>query len=554
MSRSIGGSVDVRKYLFGPAALRFSSLSVRGKVFASIAVLVVVGALTALMAGGLFWAQWSVYADHELISYRIGSKPLSLWSLPDVLLATEAGYPGQLSRYRPVTYLFFGLESLFFGTNPGHLNGARVVAMGLFFVSMAFVLFRFFSIAVALSVTALCMTFGFWKHVWIGFGVNEQYIALLAIPFLSSFFSILVSPMERTAREAWLWAICCISGVLLVGIKENMAIVGPAIVVLFAISYRRRPAIDFRLGFVLSSLTLMSMIVAAILVGVIRQGKDFYGTSISVSERALHVWSALWHYPFPLLALLLLLSAGLLAWGMRSGSKQVSIYRNVLIFQVLLTFLAVTHVYFYDGWPANSRYEFPGQLFVFAAVLGFFVSLCHLAAEFRLPVGAIEIAMVLLCLAGILFVGYRDFRAATDVYVERSREFTAALDAIVASARANLSQPIVVESGSPYDIEPVFTLNRFLLFNKVTNPIYLRTHDLERAEYPRTPFFDGLKDTLLAISRTGQVDVSKGTGLLPGYFLARFEPIGRFSSQPCLAVRLAKSADGDCKLVAIVRY
>jgi hypothetical protein len=268
----------------------------------------------------------------------------------------------------------------------------------------------------------------------------------------------------------------------------------------------------------------------------------------------LHLLAALWHYPFPLFAALLAISALLLWWRARSESSRVSIYRDVLIFQAIMTLLALGHVYFYDGWPTNSRYEFPGQLFVIAAVLGLVFSLSYLAAELRCPAGAVEATMIVLCLGGIFVIGYRDFRNTADVYVKGSREFTAALDAIIVSARMNPSQPIVVESGSPYDLEPVFSINRFLVSFKIANPLYLRTHDYDKADYPRTVFFEGLKDTLRAISTTGRVDVSTGTGLLPSIFLARFEPIERLSSQPCLGVRLGKSVGGDCKVVATIRY
>src|SRR5579863_236061 len=69
-------------------------------------------AISLYMSLGLARAQWSIFADHELRSYLAAYPHLSLTDFPSLLLQTEVGYPGQLTRFRPINYLFYASEAL----------------------------------------------------------------------------------------------------------------------------------------------------------------------------------------------------------------------------------------------------------------------------------------------------------------------------------------------------------------------------------------------------------------------------------------------------------
>ena len=115
--------------------------------------------------------------------------------------------------------------------------------------------------------------------------------------------------------------------------------------------------------------------------------------------------------------------------------------------------------------------------------------------------------------------------------------------------------PIVVESATPYDLEPAFSINRYLLSLDVRNPIYLRLHELRRATFPDYPFFHGLIRTLENLSAQGEVSSADSAGTVTSPFLAKFSKIDQFKAdQPCLSIQLAKAPVYGCTLIGTIKY
>ena len=101
--------------------------------------------------------------------------------------------------------------------------------------------------------------------------------------------------------------------------------------------------------------------------------------------------------------------------------------------------------------------------------------------------------------AGIVLLrGFGDFRNDVATYVQSSRNFTTAILTAATRAKSEPNAQIVVEAISPYDLEPIFAVNRFLVSLGVTNPMFLRPHELTSAAYPKNAFFQGLIDTIEA--------------------------------------------------------
>ena len=130
----------------------------------------------------------------------------------------------------------------------------------------------------------------------------------------------------------------------------------------------------------------------------------------------------------------------------------------------------------------------------------------------------------MLAAAATLCRGYGDFRNDVATYVASSRNFTAAILTAAAKAKSQPDAQIVVEARSPYDLEPIFAINRFLVSLGVTNPLFVRPHQLTSAVYPKNAFFDGLIDTIRAISERGTITKDTGVGTLPGPFFVNYRP------------------------------
>ena len=414
--------------------------------FAGYALCVVTALTVSLyMSIGLSHAQWSVYADHELRSYLVAYPHLSLTDLPSLLSKTEVGYPGELTRFRPINYLFYASEALAWGNSYFLLNVARVAGLCVFSTFLLIGLYRFFPALVACALGALCLTSIYWKSVWIGFGPNEQYLALLGIPFTWAYVRLYWHALPGNAGMPVTWAVCLISAVLLVGTKEPMVVLAPALVVLLALSIYHDRHYDYRLVGCGIAIALMSLIVGAILSGLAHQGgADFYGNSVAPTERLAKLLDGARHYPFPRLLLLGVVTVGLRALAKKTlpGADAPRTIDVATQFQFWLLVLSFSQLVFYDGWPAGNRYEFPGELFVF---ISFLIPLYiggqiirSRRPELWMPFQA---GVFVLLVGATLWRGYGGFRNDVAVYVARSQGFTAAILTAAAQAKSNPAIP-----------------------------------------------------------------------------------------------------------------
>ena len=123
--------------------------SLSGRFGGYVLIIATAIAVSLYMSIGLIRAQWSIFADHELRSYLVAYPHLSLADFPSLLLQTEVGYPGQLTRFRPINYLFYASEALAWGNNYFLLNAARIAGLCTFSTFLFLALHRFFPALVA---------------------------------------------------------------------------------------------------------------------------------------------------------------------------------------------------------------------------------------------------------------------------------------------------------------------------------------------------------------------------------------------------------------------
>jgi hypothetical protein len=511
------------------------------------------------MSAGLSQAQWSVYGDHELRAYLIAYPHLSIGDIPSLLSKTVAGYPGKLTRYNPINYVFYASEALAWGNNYFFLNTARIAGFCIFSVFLFLGLCRFFPALVACALGALCLIGTYWKFVWIGFSTNEQYIALLGIPFTWTYVRLYWHARRGNSDMPISWVTCLAFAALLAGTKEPMLITAPAVVVLLGVSLYHEARFDYRVLASGIALALMFVIAVTIGVGLFAHGSvDFYGNSLAPTERLLKILAGLRHYPFPLLIALAIVSFGLSRAAKKIPEMEDTLRTiNVAVqFQFWLLLVSLSLMLFYDGWPAGNRYMFPGELIVFVSFLiplfifGQIVKASR--PKFWIPY---QVAIFVLAVSMVAWRGYRDFRSEAAAYVARSQTFTASIFKVAAQAKSMPNAQIVVEAISPYDLEPIFSVNRFLVSLGVTNPMFVRTHELSAGVYPKTSFFQGLIDTIKAVSEQGSITYDTGVGVLPSPFLINYKPFSNFSpSSPCLSVRLKEAPYDGCAPISTITY
>jgi hypothetical protein len=516
--------------------------------------------------GGLVDARWSVYGDHELRSYYVytGHSTPGFTNIPDLLMQTEIGYPGKTTRYRPTNYLMYIAEGILWGNHPQWMHIARIASLAFFLCMLALGFLRWFPPLLSAGLCAAVLTASYWKHVMIGFSANEQYILLIAPFFVWSYVRIypsVTSPSPQRYYEFSLWLLCCISAMLLAGVKENMLVVLFPLLWLSWLTWRANRRFNYRLILLGASCAFIIFIAAAVVIGVHNLGTDFYGNSVEFGSR-LHKLALLLK-SLPILAMLLSLVAFTTAalWGSQPSFRWVPklsspTTRQLALFQAILLLLSFAHGFFYGSWPVNSRYAFPGDFFVFLTAVLWLYAAQKIMKVWR-PQWENRAAngFGLLLLVGSLLTGYADLRKAVNSFTTASNQFSSTLDQIMMVAKSHPSIPIVVESATPYDLEPVFSINRFLLSYGVTNPLYLRVHSLRLASFPDNAFFHGMIRTLEHLSETGEISTQDSTGTLPGPFLAQFRPISELKGeQPCFSIELSVAPSEKCRSIGKIMY
>lgn len=524
---------------------------------------VFISVIVVLICLGPMWqAKWSVYADHEIQVYLGPTGHPSVLDIPSLILQTEVGHPGQVTRYRPTTYFMYILESVIWGNNPTAWHIGRIVVAAIALSVLALALLHFFEPLMTALLCIALFSAPYWAFVWVGIGPNEQYIILFLLPFCFSYSKIYGQTgnfVSHNWGEIMHWIIICISAIFILGTKENMFVIVPAVIWLYYKSFKEKPKIDYRLFLVFAVVACAGALFSIIAVGVASAKSDFYGNPITIGSRISSFGSTYFHSPLLVVTIVLIVMIGARYTLNRNGAATnggVSLINSSIAIQAVLLIAMVSHAVFYSSWPEGSRYSFPGDFLVFisltqtAYVVLTVVSLYK--NDWRRP-AELALSAVLLCL--IALSGFSQIRASVDALVESSRRYTAQIETIVARARSEPSVPIIVESATPYDLEPVFSVDRFLKMRGVVSPLYLRLHDLKSASFPQDPFFLSLIDTLQELSKAGVMSPQHSAGTLPSPFLAKFDPIDQFhSGDRCFAITLAKAPTSGCEVLANVTY
>jgi hypothetical protein len=126
-------------------------------------------------------------------------------------------------------------------------------------------------------------------------------------------------------------------------------------------------------------------------------------------------------------------------------------------------------------------------------------------------------------LAAAAAAGFGPLRYYSRNNVWRTREYSGAVDRIVEACRREPGRPVLFESHSVYDLEPVHATARFLRGSGVHNVLYLRL--IRDGEQARDEMWRQAQGELEDVSRTGGAYFQPLAGLGgPDAFVVEFSP------------------------------
>jgi hypothetical protein len=226
------------------------------------------------------------------------------------------------------------------------------------------------------------------------------------------------------------------------------------------------------------------------------------------NARISHVFNSLrsTRRPASLLALVALTAAPaamLLLPGL-SMERRKSVLRAQLWLAILCA-IYLSQMAFYNGlWPDGTRYDFPGLLYIPAALLIVLQQGIELVPEAAREQarGVARFALGLSLLVAVAVKGYQPIIQFVDSNVKSTNLFVAGVEQMASRLRSHPDRALVIESGNIADYELIYSYEQFLRAYGAKNSIFLRIHgySVETSRYDQEAKLTG---DLVQLSATG---------------------------------------------------
>ncbi len=445
------------------------------------------GLLSLAMVLSIYWpnitAKWGVIDDHEIMNNLGSDGKMSLQDIPERWVQSEAALPGKVPRYRPVYQTLRLFETAAWDNNPTGWYVTRLLFMTSFLAVIWWLSTPLLGWVGGGVVTLYIFSYDFWKDVLARLGPSEAYLVFGLALGLWCFAIIWRALPKRPVKWTW-WLGLAVGAVITVGSKENMVLMVVPLAVLFVrtMFYRRLtlPAIT---SFV-AQVAMVALVTWAVMVATLTTGQDVYAQSTSAQSRTqILILSFKTHQSKQLMVTIgLLVGLTSLTWLTRNPDTQKLLPTQLRagIYLMGLWALFITQFVFYNGhWPDHNRYDFPGLLYepmYYLVLLWLVVSLLR---QLKLPTavtGGIKWGFLLGLGCLVIMRGFVSTKVAVAENATRTRAFTAYIEKIAAELRSHPQVPVVVESASVWDYEPIYSYRVFLTAQEISNPFYLRLH------------------------------------------------------------------------------
>ncbi len=431
--------------------------------------------------GGSLWAKWSMTDDHEIVSFLGPAGKMSFGQIFAILPQTEVGAWGATGRFRPTYYFLRLLECVLWGAHPLYWHAARILLLALG-LSLFWLLMRP-SLGWLASglLCAYALTFPYWVDVIGRLGPGETYAAAGLPLYLWGTAHALQEPQPGAKRQFLIGAAMLAGGVICIGSKENFVLLIFPTIYVACRSLKRKQPILFAAS--LGAALFASFVGGVVLLAITRSGRDVYSNPVSPLVRLETILGVLQNDPQNLAALGIF--AGLIAllcliYLKRDPTGKTARWvRHAQFWLILLGVLYLSQLFFYNGiWPTGSRYDFPGLLYIPAAVYILFELgrkiMPESGGESQTPL--LKTSLILSLIIVIAGKGYASILQSVEDNVKATNEFTAEIETISSTLKAHPGYALVIESGRAIDYEPVLSYTAFLRTEGAGNPFFLRLH------------------------------------------------------------------------------
>jgi hypothetical protein len=208
----------------------------------------------------------------------------------------------------------------------------------------------------------------------------------------------------------------------------------------------------------------------------------------------------------------------------------------ILVQLGLLTIYGSQYLFYSGTWPyvsALGRYSFPGVLARDLALLAFLAVIVELvqkhrhSRQFVIKLQSVaSVALIFFAMAPfIIFPKYVNNRKTALSTTAETNRFSKKYIAIVDFLRNNPDVPIIINSHSFNDLEPIFSIATFLHFSSIKNMIAVNAQGLGLQNYANLPNEFGLASTIHKLASQGDNQ--------------RFVPLGAVDQKSCISLGMS---------------
>lgn len=443
--------------------------------------IIISAAFTVVLLYPNLFAYWGIIDDHEIIVNLGPDNEMSLSEIPSRLMESEAGLAKEgRARYRPAYWIINLTETALWDGDPLPWYGFRMLLIG----TSVFLAWRLLSKLFGTVFSGISCLFLFTQFYWADIGARLGPAELYAL-FGLSLYCYCFYRIWKGGKDIW-WAPLSLGAFIAYGSKENFLFLVPITAVLL---YKRWK--DNRLSLAAVSSGVFVTITGCVVAGVVlfflsRTGADIYGNSISPVERLVSRLFA----PYSLMASIPFLASALLF----AASKRLPEpcwapfrYKTLFLIQLLLFTLWISQFFFYSGaLPTGTRYDFPGMFIYGLSFLFLFYMVFKAIGRTAAARGAILAAFA----AFVVFVqAWNGFLAIHEVSLknmQKTRAFSRHMTRVASILKDEPATPLILESHTFGDFEPVVSVPRYLLYYGVENTVavYFKERVMPRDKGP----------------------------------------------------------------------
>jgi hypothetical protein len=486
-------------------------------------------------------ANWWVIDDHEIMDFTGPGQFLSFKEIiPALITKTEINPTFTIPRFRPAYYLLRLLETrLWYKHAPMQWYFFRILVF-IFFISAIYLFFKKINGPVIGALLAIYITtLTFWYDIFARLGPSETYGVLGFTVFIIGFLIFL-----QNQESAYSWLSLLIGSIILIGSKENFAIILLPLFLIFFTYISSKPIKRLLPCLVIMlSLGWAFWIWYNLISRIVTQGGDVYHNPVSFLNRLSIIYSYFFQNTQIFIFLVIIGIFGFIGLFIKRLKSHKSLFLVMIIGSFSILALEFSQVIFYS-YKFLPRYNFPLSLALpLCLSLGVYIIqkiTCGLKRKW------IFFVVTFLSALGILFLikpdNWGQIHEKSLENVNQTHLFFTTIKEIRQYLDENPDTALIFSGNDAIKYyEPVYSYARFLRAMRVQNKFYLLWDTQVADQANKNKLAIELENQLNGYSTNGNPDWG-------------FSPLNTFTNDPkmCLMVTFSSSQNPNIECDRVI--